>query len=634
MKAITTTDFYKVDHIRQYPKGATKVYSNFTPRSAKLFNGSSEYDDKIVNFGLQITIKDYLINFWNKTFFNRPRSEVIQEYSNRMINSIGKVKITQWEELYDLGYLPIIIKALPEGRRSPIKVPVFTITETDPRFFWLTNYLETALSTESWKAFTMATTAFEFRRIFEKYAKLTGSSKEFVKFQGHDFSMRGLGNRVEAFTNNIAHLTCFTGTDTIPSIDGAEKFYNADSSKELIGTSVYASEHSTITMNIAYYISQRTKGILEIASVLPEKADEWQTDSWKSDWQMDLNGAIKDGYKYLHTINDDCYYEIIDESSVKSVTQEFAQERSNLRLDDINSRQIAELEVIKYMITEIYPTGVYSHVSDSYDYWHTISVTAKKLKDIINAREVNDIGLAKVVFRPDSGDPESIICGLKIANFSKEQLEEIEKENDLTHEKLVNYANNIFNRSYYDGFYFDNIAFNWQGEELSDEEVKGSLVILDEIFGSTINEKGYKVINPRVGLIYGDSITIIKQESILKRMMEMGFASENIVLGIGSFSYQYMTRDTLGFAMKATYGEVQGKHIEIFKDPKTDSGTKKSAKGLLCVTLDEKDNYILTDQVDKETESKGELQVVFKNGKLYNETSLQEIRDRIDSEFE
>lgn len=526
MKAATTTDFYKVDHISQYPKGSNSVYSNFTPRSSRLFNGSSEYDNKVVNFGIQFTIKDYLINFWNETFFNKPKEEVIKSYSNRMFTSIGPISSRQWETLHDLGYLPLVLKALPEGSRSPIKVPVFTVTETDSRFFWLTNYIESAMSTESWKSFTMATMAFEFRRVFEKYAKLTGSSKEFIKFQGHDFSMRGLSLRHEAYKNNISHLTCFCGTDTIPSIDGAVDKYNADTNKELIGTSVYASEHSTITMSIAHYISQRTKGILEIASTLPETPDWLNTD-----WQKDIDDAISDGYKYIKE-SDGSHYEIKDSGQVKNVTQKFAENRSNLILEDIRSRQIAELEVIKHMITAVYPTGIYSHVSDSYDYWHTISVTAKKLKDIILAREVDDLGFAKLTFRPDSGNPENIICGLKIKEIKMTQ--EIEQlKGGLIHEKLTNYANNMLSRDYYDGWSFEDKNYDWQGKELSDEEVKGSLIILNEIFGSTINEKGYRVINPRVGLIYGDSITIARQESILKRMMEMGFASENIIFGIG-----------------------------------------------------------------------------------------------------
>jgi len=275
------TDFYKVDHIRQYPKGVTKVYSNFTPRSSRLFNGSSEYDNKVVNFGLQRVIKDYLINEWNKTFFNKD-SSVLLAHGKLISETIGEIDMKCWQDLHKLGYLPIEIKALEEGVRSSIKVPVFTITNTLPEFAWLVNYLETSLSTELWKGYTNATTAFEFRRLFEKYATITGADVEFIKFQGHDFSMRGLSNRHDA-VNQISHLTCFYGTDTIPAIQGAIDFYKADTSKELVGTSVFASEHSTITMQIANYISEREKGVLTIASVLPERSDKWSTKDWKSD---------------------------------------------------------------------------------------------------------------------------------------------------------------------------------------------------------------------------------------------------------------------------------------------------------------------------------------------------------------
>jgi nicotinic acid phosphoribosyltransferase len=78
-----------------------------------------------------------------------------------------------------------------------------------------------------------------------------------------------------------------------------------------------------------------------------------------------------------------------------------------------------------------------------------------------------------------------------------------------------------------------------------------------------------------------------------------GFASTNVVLGIGSFTYQYNTRDTFGFAMKATYVEVNGEGREIFKDPITDDGTKKSATGLLHVTKNE-NGYMLVDKVSSE----------------------------------
>lgn len=107
-----------------------------------------------------------------------------------------------------------------------------------------------------------------------------------------------------------------------------------------------------------------------------------------------------------------------------------------------------------------------------------------------------------------------------------------------------------------------------------------------------------------------------------------GFASTNIVLGIGSFTYQYNTRDTFGFAMKATYGEVNGEGRAIFKDPITDDGTKKSAKGLMKIEL-ENGIYKLIDEVSWEEEQQGELKEVFRDGKLLIEYSLSEIRNRI-----
>lgn len=628
MNAISTTDFYKVDHINQYPLGTNKIYSNFTPRSSRLFNKSSLYDNKVVVFGIQRVVMDYLIDFWNETFFNLSKEEAINKYSSLMKNTIGKVSVKQFEALHDLGYLPLHLKALPEGTRSPIKVPVFTITSTHDDFFWLVNYIESALSTESWKVITMATTAFEFRRVFENYATLTGSDKSFIPFQGHDFSMRGLACRHEAFTNSIAHLTSFVGTDTILSIEGAIKYYGAKLDKELIGTSVYASEHSTITMQINNYISRRQKPICEISSNLPE------TNNWdNTDFDKDIKDCLYDNIKFIHT-PDGLYYEIIDMNKVERVTKEFAENNSKLTFDDLESKHIAELQVLKYMLTEVYPSGIYSHVSDSYDYWHLLGTTLPKLKDIILNRQEDDFGLAKLTIRPDSGTPEKIICGLNIKdlNFNISDISDMEK-NCRSMSDIVNYANNTINTSYYDGFYYDGQSYNWKGEKILDIEILGSLETLWKTFGGTTNDKGFKILNPRVGLIYGDSITIERQENILERMMEMGYASSNIVFGIGSFSYQYTTRDSLGFAMKSTYGKVDNKGIEIFKDPMTDSGTKKSARGLLRVDEDENGNIILIDQVTIEEEKGGMLQTVFKNGKMYNTCTLQDIRNRLHNEF-
>ena len=169
---------------------------------------------------------------------------------------------------------------------------------------------------------------------------------------------------------------------------------------------------------------------------------------------------------------------------------------------------------------------------------------------------------------------------------------------------------------------------------------------------------GYKVLNPHIGAIYGDSITPARAKEICARLEAKGFASTNIVLGIGSFTYQYVTRDTHGFAMKATYVEITeidqkatekaeremqslgapgGYQIvyktegrEIFKDPITGDGSKKSAKGLLSVWYNDKDELYLLNSSTEDQESRGELQVIFEDGKFSNEITLTQIRERLD----
>jgi len=129
----------------------------------------------------------------------------------------------------------------------------------------------------------------------------------------------------------------------------------------------------------------------------------------------------------------------------------------------------------------------------------------------------------------------------------------------------------------------------------------------------------------KVGLIYGDSITLERAEEIVAGLKAKGFASTNVVLGIGSFTYQYNTRDTFGMAMKATYGVIDGKPVDMFKNPKTDSGVKKSAKGLLCVNSD----LTLSQQVTPAEEQGGILETVFLNGEVVREESLSTIRSRL-----
>lgn len=485
IQPLVLTDFYKTDHRRQYPEGTELVYSNLTPRASRI-----QGIDKVVVFGIQYFIQKYLIEYFNDGFFAVPRNFAINRYKRRLDNALGKnaVPMDHIRDLYDLGYLPLKIKALPEGTLCPLRVPCLTIQNTDPHFFWLTNFVESILSTILWGPITSATIAYEYKKILTHYASKTSDILEFVQWQGHDFSFRGMFGLEAACLSGAAHLLSFTGTDTIPAIDFLETYYGADSDKELIGGSVPATEHSV----------------------------------------MSLGG------------------------------------------------ELCEFETYRRLITEVYPTGIVSIVSDTWDFWKVITKIATALKKEILARD------GKVVFRPDSGDPIDIICGFNSTD--------INGENEIHHDGAIDHLWNIF--------------------------------------GGSINSKGYKQLDPHVGLIYGDSITLERCRNICQRLKDRGFSSTNIVFGIGSYTYQYVTRDTFGFAVKATFGRVNGEDKEIFKDPVTDDGEKKSAKGRLIV-IENNGRLELKQEVSELEEQTGLLETVFEDGQLVKITTLSEIRERL-----
>lgn len=492
MNAVLLTDGYKLDHRRQYPEGTEYVYSNWTPRSNTYF---PQAKDGAVVFGIQYFIKKYLIDYFNNEFFSVPKENAVANFKRRIDAFLGENQVgtEHIEDLWDLGYLPIRIKSLPEGSICPIRVPMLTVMNTHPHFFWITNFLETLMSCELWLPMTSATTALCYRRELERHAKLTGFSEDVdLGFLCHDFSMRGMAGLEAAITSGMGHLTSFVGSETIPAIDALEKYYGAE--KDVIAMTVPATEHSVMCA-----------------------------------------GGMKD-----------------------------------------------EFGTFKRLITEIYPNGFVSIVSDTWDLWKVVTDYLPSLKNEILSRD------GRVVIRPDSGDPVDIICGYPI-----DQVREM--------------------------------TF----QEANQPEVIGVYELLWNIFGGTTNEKGYKVLNPKIGVIYGDSITLERQAEIYKRLEEKGFAATNLVLGIGSYTYQYRTRDSLGFAMKATWCQINGIAHEIFKQPKTDSGMKNSLKGLIQVLMDENGKYYANDCVTPDDELASHLITVFENGELTRFTSLSEIRSRI-----
>lgn len=477
-------DFYKLSHRAQYPENTQTVYSTWTPRASR-FPGITE----VVSFGTQAFIKEYLMDYFKTNFFSRPKTEVVNEYSRIIKYTLGdnNPDTSHIEALHDLGYLPLEIKALAEGTVVPLRTPIMTIQNTQPKFFWLTNYIETLASTELWPPATSATIALAYKKLLTKYAKETGGDTGFVPFQAHDFSMRGMSSLRSGMLSGMGHLTSFVGTDTIPAIGGAEKYYNANVEKELVGTSIPATEHSV-----------------------------------------------------------ECTYG-----------------------NDLN--------YIRNMVTKVYPAGFVSVVSDGYDYWNVIGNVLPQLKNEIMARN------GKVVIRPDSGDPVKIICG--------------------------------------------------DPNGATELERKGTIEALWDLFGGTTTSKGYKLLDNHIGCIYGDAITLERCEEICEKLKIKGFASTNMVYGVGSFTYQYNTRDTFGFALKSTLCVIDGDEKQIFKDPKTDNGIKKSQKGRVAVYMEEgqvkfKDQLMLNEELDGDM-----LNTVFYNGLLMNETTFAEIRERINGKL-
>ena len=558
MPATILADFYKITHRMFYPDNTTEIYSTWTPRSSEYFTVPTKY---AVAFAFQMFVQKYLINYFNDNFFSRPKEDVIAEYVYVIQNTLGgDVDSSHIAALHDLGYLPLEIKALPEGTKAPIKVPTLTIRNTEPEFFWLTNYLETIMSSELWLPSNSATTASHYRALIDEYAMKTTGSTAGAEFQGHDFSFRGMSGLDSAVASGLGHLLSFVGTDNIPAIVGAEMYYDADLTKELVGTSVPATEHSIM-----------------------------------SSFGRDEEAAF------------------------------------NTIIDRI-------------------PTGFVSIVSDTYDFWNVLSTIIPNLKDKIMARD------GRVVLRPDSGNPVDIICGtlhvdLNLNVFQKTEalsLWDYKEEIEAYVKGMVDtrYHQRSFVTLHCDGEFFT-IPWNFnldtnvlfidydQIEKLDDltPEKKGAIQMLWETFGGTMSEQGYKMLDSHIGLLYGDAITLERARAIFDKLGAKGFASTNVVYGIGSFSYQYSTRDSLGYALKATYAKIDGKETFIQKDPKTDTANlKKSLTGKVAVVRDEENGLKVIDHLNDEQEEAFEgnlLQTIFKDGKVYNKITFAEVKKNL-----
>lgn len=500
-------DFYKFGHVDQYPKDIKRIWVNFTPRSTRI-----EGEKGVIFFGLQRFIKKVLVDQFNEHFFWKPWAKIEEEYKEVMKATLGvDARIDHIRELWYHGKLPLDIYALPEGTYVPLGVPAMVIVNNQDWAFWLPNYIETMCSNNLWHACTSASTAHRYRKLFLQHAKAAGETDfSFVDWQGHDFSYRGLSGYESAALSGMGHLLSFSGTDTLPAILEAKKYYHADLS---VGGSVPATEHSVMC------------------------------------------AGSKD----------------------------------------------SEQETFRHLIEDVYPNGVVSIVSDTWDLWKVLTEIVPALRDKILVRQPAGYLPAKVVIRPDSGDPVKILTG---------------------DDSAVNLSPAWF----------------------------GAINLLMMAMGTTREPGKLNMIN-KMGLIYGDSITVERADQILTRAIKQKYSPYNFVFGIGSYTYQYVTRDTYNFAFKATAIEREfddapndsydGLRMErrveaIFKDPITDNAHKKSHRGIPAVYFagneddNTEDGLYVKETLNPEDLDKCEFRKVF-NGSLLVDQTFEEIRTLVRS---
>lgn len=485
MNPLYAIDFYKASHFEQYPPDTEQVWSNWTPRYTH-----REASDGVVFFGLQAFLKNLHNAIVCDTLTADIETDAYMKFLQKTLPNPNP-KVDHIHALVDYFnshacQLPLDIWALPEGSLVPYGVPCLVITNTDPRFFWLPNYLETMMSNQLWLPSTSATTAREYRKIGLKWARAYGVKDEsYVDYQFHDFSFRGLAGLEAAEQSGLGHLLSFNGTDTAPALLAAARYYG----RPIGPASIPATEHSVMC------------------------------------------AGGEDG----------------------------------------------EFETFKRLITEVYPSGPVSIVSDTWDLWRVLMDYIPRLSETILNRRGGPL-----VIRPDSGDPVKIVCG--------------------------------------------------DTDSASYVERDGVLRLLASALG--VNSDGM-INNGRV--IYGDSITPKRADEILRRtVQELRLSPANVILGVGSFTYQYVTRDTDGWAMKATAVKRAGKVVPIFKKPVTDSGGKFSLSGIPLVYDvshfhggNAKPIYEVHTTVNPDMLAECAFEQVLDNGRLVKAESWETIQRRV-----
>jgi nicotinamide phosphoribosyltransferase len=419
------TDAYKVSMWKQYPPG-TEYVSSYIEARKNPWVTTTWYGLAHILETLAIPITPEQVEFANRYWLAR----------DLPFNYYGWMKLALDPILK--GNLPLRIQAAPEGTVMEHGNVLVQVINTDPRFFWLTTWVETKLM-RVWYPTTVASLSAAIKKdIYAKLVMTADAPDEEILFKLHDFGSRGASSRESAGIGGSGQLLNFMGSDTGVAGLHAMQFYNAPI--DGVDASIPAAEHSTIT-------------------------------SWGRD---------------------------------------------------------NEVQAFENMI-EQFGSGPVAVVSDSYDIYNAVTnIWGKELKDRIIKMD------GMLVVRPDSGDPTLVPVEV--------------------------------------------------------------VQLLDKAFGHTINTKGYKVLN-HVRVIQGDGIDQVTINIIMDRLIALGYSITNIAFGMGGALLQRIDRDTMAFAMKASTARINGKWIDVFKDPVTDSG-KRSKKGRLAlVNLNDKIQTIREDEL-------------------------------------
>lgn len=495
--SILLCDFYKTVHAEQYDPKITQLVAYYVPRMSRIPEIT-----KIPVIGIQSFVQEYLIDDFNNNFFNVDLKEIIKQYSDVILETLGenRLHLDKIIDLHNLGYLPIKMSWVLEGMQVPIGCPAIQITNTHPKFAWVVNAIESLMSAELWYQSCTAIAGRLYREIVDDAYFKTSDHPENAKHAICEFGFRGMPSLQAAQKAAMGFLLSFDKTSTIPAIEYIHKYYGDD--RKSIGSGMASTEHSVMCSSFA----------------------------------IDKN----------------------------------------------------EESLIKRLLIDVYPTGNFAMVCDSYNYWNVVDNILPSLKDLILSRN------GTLFVRGDSGDPVKIITE--------------------TVEHLWNHFGGTINSKGYK--VLDSHIRAIYGDSITQRRAKQIYDILES--------KGFAADNVTLG---AGSFSMLCLETEDK--------DGNIILNP-------FTRDTFGVAVKTTVAKysifketsigdtyIVTPEVPVFKDPVTDTGHfKKSHKGWIRVY---EEQAFCLNYKDECTEKEAQSINIFKypkfeNGKLLEHSTFEEIR--------